>query len=213
MEDVDQQGDPTKGGGLGIGTGVGFTIFASSPSKGNKGNVGEGRIIICIWGNQVEVKMFSSTGWELIEERGEAPAVKDTATGVELKIEKRFEFDHSRMTMSVLTRKPDGDVICWGSNLAGECDVPEDIGGDGRDGRRSAIAVVAYGLGSGAWFTSSSTCAADLDRNGVVDGEDLGRLLEHWNDPNPCETDLDADGLVGPSDLGRLLANWGQCFS
>jgi len=57
VEDVDQQGDPTKGGGLGIGTGVGFTIFASSPSKGNKGNVGEGRIIICIWGNQVEVKM------------------------------------------------------------------------------------------------------------------------------------------------------------
>eukprot|EP01052_Picozoa_sp_SAG31_P034051 SAG31_NODE_3923_length_3749_cov_2.030685_3_plen_237_part_00 len=66
-------------------------------------------------GNQVEVKMFEATGWALIEEKGKQPAVCDTG-GDEpnnLIVEKRFEFDHSRMSMSVLVRNTNGDVLCY----------------------------------------------------------------------------------------------------
>ena len=52
------------------------------------------------------------------EQRGAAPLVRDPRTGTELTIEKRFEFDHSRMTMSVLTRIPSGDVMCYTKGAA-----------------------------------------------------------------------------------------------
>ena len=107
----------------------------------------------------------------------------------------------------------DGGVVCWGSNLAGQCDVPDDIGGDRRQGGRPAVAVSAYGFGSGARHAPNSSCVGDLDRDGIVDGVDLGRLLEVWNNPDPCEADLDVDGAVGSGDLGLLLANWGPCGS
>ena len=68
-------------------------------------------------GNQVEVKMFESCGCNLVEEGGKAAVTKNKATGEELTIEKRFEFDHHTMTMSVLVRDSKGDVhvFCKGS--------------------------------------------------------------------------------------------------
>ena len=47
----------------------------------------------------------------------------------------------------------------------------------------------------------------DLDRNGIVDGADLARLLNEWDRPSVC-CDLDDDGTVGGNDLGILLAHW-----
>ena len=47
----------------------------------------------------------------------------------------------------------------------------------------------------------------DLDRNGIVDGADLARILNEWGRPSVC-CDLDNDGTVGGNDLGILLANW-----
>ena len=47
----------------------------------------------------------------------------------------------------------------------------------------------------------------DLDRNGIVDGADLARLLNEWDRPSVC-CDLDNDGTVGGNDLGILLAHW-----
>ena len=47
----------------------------------------------------------------------------------------------------------------------------------------------------------------DLDRNGIVDGGDLARLLNEWDRPSVC-CDLDNDGTVGGNDLGILLAHW-----
>jgi len=52
----------------------------------------------------------------------------------------------------------------------------------------------------------------DLDGDGVVDGADLGLLLNAWGacrDPRTCPADLDGDGVVDGADLGLLLNAWG----
>ncbi|KAH9540758.1 hypothetical protein CY35_14G023000 [Sphagnum magellanicum] len=67
-------------------------------------------------GNQVEVKMFSSVGWELVEATSEPPRVRGP-NGDELKIVKRNEFNHARTTMSVVVEDCHGElhVYCKGS--------------------------------------------------------------------------------------------------
>ncbi|KAK1935781.1 putative cation-transporting ATPase 13A3 [Phytophthora citrophthora] len=68
-------------------------------------------------GNEVEVRMFEATGWKLLEREGIQPVVK-SPTGDELEFVKRFDFDHHRMSMSVVVRnKLTGRllVFCKGS--------------------------------------------------------------------------------------------------
>ncbi|DAZ97714.1 TPA: hypothetical protein N0F65_009613 [Lagenidium giganteum] len=55
-------------------------------------------------GNEVEVKMFKSTQWKLIEIEGKKPVVQSADGSDELEFVKRFEFDHHRMSMSVVMR-------------------------------------------------------------------------------------------------------------
>jgi hypothetical protein len=58
----------------------------------------------------------------------------------------------------------------------------------------------------------SPPCAADLNRDGAVDGSDLGVVLAAWgNAPAGTASDFDRDGVVSGSDLGFLLAQWGAC--
>jgi hydroxyacylglutathione hydrolase len=63
-----------------------------------------------------------------------------------------------------------------------------------------------------AWLVVSGAAATcfdgDLDRNGVVDGADLGIMLTEWDQPNSI-ADLNGDGTVDGADLGALLASWG----
>jgi hypothetical protein len=53
-------------------------------------------------------------------------------------------------------------------------------------------------------------CRADLDRDGAVDGNDLGILLGAWGTANAL-ADLDSNGAVNGDDLGILLGAWGAC--
>lgn len=46
----------------------------------------------------------------------------------------------------------------------------------------------------------------DLNGDGVVNGADLGILLQQWGGPGSA--DFDGDGVVGGSDLGTLLSLW-----
>jgi hypothetical protein len=62
----------------------------------------------------------------------------------------------------------------------------------------------------GVTLPKTSTCPADFDASGVVDGADLGLLLLQWNTTNPAY-DLNNDGIVDGGDLGILLVNWGAC--
>jgi predicted P-type ATPase len=69
-------------------------------------------------GNEVEVKMFKSTAWKLIEEEGRLPVVESSDSTDALEFVKRFEFDHHRMSMSVVMKhRATGKLIvfCKGS--------------------------------------------------------------------------------------------------
>ncbi|CAH0519300.1 unnamed protein product [Peronospora belbahrii] len=86
-------------------------------------------------GNEVEVRMFTSTGWELIEKEGEQPYVRSNVDpGLELEFIKRYDFDHHRMSMSVVVRnRRTGNfyVFCKGSyermqQLSTPASVPDD---------------------------------------------------------------------------------------
>jgi hypothetical protein len=50
--------------------------------------------------------------------------------------------------------------------------------------------------------------AGDLDRDGDVDGADLGGLLAGWGPCAGCAADLDGNGIVDGADLGAMLAAW-----
>jgi hypothetical protein len=53
-----------------------------------------------------------------------------------------------------------------------------------------------------------SACAADLTRDGAVDGVDLSALLAAWGSG---AADLTGDGTVDGVDLTVMLAAWGSC--
>jgi len=50
--------------------------------------------------------------------------------------------------------------------------------------------------------------AADLDCDGLVNGDDLGTLLGLWGECDPCEFDFDCNGEIDESDLGYLFDHW-----
>jgi len=69
---------------------------------------------------------------------------------------------------------------------------------------------------SGDWYISKwQTCQvdegdpADLNGDGVVDGNDLGTLLGQWGPCAGCAADFNGDGVVDGNDLGTLLGQWG----
>lgn len=49
---------------------------------------------------------------------------------------------------------------------------------------------------------------ADFNRDGIVDGDDLGTLLGMWGACPSCAADLNDDGVVDGADLGELLGQW-----
>ena len=57
-------------------------------------------------------------------------------------------------------------------------------------------------------------CAGDLNGDGTVDGQDLGKMLALIGGP-PSEViqcgDFDLDGMITGSDLGQILVSWGVC--
>jgi len=82
------------------------------------------------------------------------------------------------------------------------------------------VYVLAGGIGptpgGRAWipatneFAPAPACNADITRDGVVDGRDLGLVLSQWGD-QVNGTDVDGSGIVTAEDLCMLLAQWGPC--
>jgi hypothetical protein len=52
-------------------------------------------------------------------------------------------------------------------------------------------------------------CLGDLNNDRVVNGADLGQLLDNWGAPGLG--DLNNDGIVNGADLGLQLGAWGAC--
>ena len=84
----------------------------------------------------------------------------------------------------------------------------------------SRIALVALALVAALpGQLAAAQCVADLNGDRIVNGADLGILLNAWGtcpNGNPgCTGDLDSDGSVSGgvdgADLGILLAAWGNC--
>lgn len=68
----------------------------------------------------------------------------------------------------------------------------------------TTLVVKSLGLPSG--------CLTDLNFDGLVDGNDLAKVLSDWNISGWCiEGDVDHNGVVDGSDLGTVLATWGDC--
>ena len=53
-----------------------------------------------------------------------------------------------------------------------------------------------------------SFAPGDLNRDGRVNGADLGALLSAWGPANGAAADINGDGFVNGSDLGILLSGW-----
>jgi len=66
------------------------------------------------------------------------------------------------------------------------------------------------GFSTCAKFVPPPTCPADLNGDGLVNGADLGLLLNAWG-PFGTAADLNGDGQVNGADLGLLIAAWGPC--
>lgn len=60
---------------------------------------------------------------------------------------------------------------------------------------------------------ASATCMGDIDKDGHVDGADIGELLSEWGpcEKKHCHPDLNKDGLVDAADLALLIGAWGEC--
>ena len=90
---------------------------------------------------------------------------------------------------------------------AGE-DVAEFLGGQGTwndmpdsGGSYAHIAVIEFG---------GPACRADLNRDGRVDGADLGEVLGSFGQSG-VPADINGDGIVNGADLGEVLGTFGQC--
>lgn len=68
---------------------------------------------------------------------------------------------------------------------------------------------------NGDFIPDACQCLGDVDRNGAIDGADLGALLSSWgpiaNAALAMECDLNGDGVIDGADLGALLSRWGPC--
>jgi hypothetical protein len=73
--------------------------------------------------------------------------------------------------------------------------------------RESRVNVEIDALSDVAPAARGPSNPADLNRDGIVDGADLGLLLSGWGGSGAG--DLDGDGVVDGSDLGLLLAAFG----
>lgn len=78
------------------------------------------------------------------------------------------------------------------------------------------VATIAGALSNPADIVvvpETPACPADLYRDGIVNGADLGILLSGWGPcgTGPCAADISRDGRVDGSDLGLLLSAWGSC--
>jgi magnesium-transporting ATPase (P-type) len=81
-----------------------------------------------IIGNPVDMAMFHASGAVFVQESGPDAVIK-LLEGKHVKIIRRFEFDHIRMTQGVIVEMPDGHLkaIVKGSwdKLCNMCEVPE----------------------------------------------------------------------------------------
>jgi|GEM_PF-2993640 len=125
----------------------------------------------------------------------------------------------------------DGDVGCYDLTYVqgnfGPCLCDGDATGDGSVDVSDQLVVLS---------TWDNDCRADLDENGIVDGNDIDIVRCQWGTDDPdvdidgngevdtgdlvavtgafgtdCKGDLDHSNAVDIGDLLEVLGNWGSC--
>jgi hypothetical protein len=79
----------------------------------------------------------------------------------------------------------------------GVCDIEEILAGDEEDGNSNGRPDSC----------DATSCAADLNCDGVVNAADLTILLLQWNQDGPL-ADINGDGIVNAADVTSLLLAW-----
>jgi hypothetical protein len=63
----------------------------------------------------------------------------------------------------------------------------------------------AYTLGPGFWYGAGTTCAADIDGDGLLTFGDVSAFLTFFNGGNPA-ADIDGDGLLTFGDVSLFIS-------
>jgi len=144
-------------------------------------------------GNQVEVKMFTSTGWDLIESAGSVELVAQDKSD-RLHVLRRFEFDHTKQTMSVVVRGSKGKLLVYtkGSfekvaDAANHTTIPDAF----MSAARGMALDGCYVLGLATKTLDSALSDEDiaqLEREGVEEGLSLLGLIAFRNELKPDTT-------------------------
>lgn len=167
-------------------------------------------------GNQVEVKMFSSTMFELIEEPGSAPVVRSNS-GAALRLNKRFEFDHSTMTMSVIvTDEQSGEsfAFCKGApeRLVERCEQ-ESVPADYHSVQAAHATAGCYVLAMGVRRLGrvSASAIAEMGRHDVEVGLSLLGLVMFRNELKDDSRDAILDLKKGDVRPVMITGDNAQC--
>ena len=64
------------------------------------------------------------------------------------------------------------------------------------------LSLVAFIIGVAAPRVNAQ-CTGDVIPRGIIDGVDLAQMLSSWGPCTKCPADIDGDGAVTGNDLGR----------
>ena len=175
-------------------------------------------------GNEVEVKMFASTGWALQQLKNEDYSVvtsPDERTS--LNIVRKYPFDHARQTMSVIVEDSEGTshVFCKGSfeKIEHLCDpgsVPDDFSSTARGHALNGGYVLGFAHRILAPGDDVIVDAIARDAVEVQESFELLGLMIFRNEPKPDSRDailLLREGAVRPVMITGDNAQCGQYIS
>ncbi|TMW55563.1 hypothetical protein Poli38472_010445 [Pythium oligandrum] len=177
----------------------------------------DGRLV----GNEVEVKMLTASGWQLVEREGEQPYVKSpTDAGLELEFVKRFDFDHHRMSMSVVVRDHKTNkhyVFCKGSyERMQQLSLTESVPADYQKVADQLAKDGCYVLGISfrelpAEWTDADVQALVADREAVDQELSLLGLVLFRNELKPDTADAIAQLKAGDTRVVMITGDNAMC--
>ena len=99
---------------------------------------------------------------------------------------------------------------CDGDGIGNACSTLVDCNGNMVDDACQIDSGSASDLNANG-IPDSCECLADLFPDGLVNGADLGILLNQWGLGGGAASDINRDGTVNGADLSILLSSWGAC--
>ena len=151
-----------------------------------------------IVGHPVDLAMFKASKAQLEKSKGSTARIK-TSSGILVHVLRRFDFDHNRMTQSVIIQQPDGRkmVICKGSgeSLAKLC-LPSDIPSNFFDELQKQARTGVYSIAVGSKMLGKDTDVAQLSRD-EVESELVFDGVLNFKNPLRKETPVSRAPLSG----------------